>query len=213
MAEAYIFDLDGTLLDSMSMWEEIDEKFLSKRGFEVPDDYCGAIAAMGFAECAQYTKERFGLSESCDEIMSEWNAMACDEYKSNIMLKPHARELLKKLKAQGARLGVASTNHRHIFLPTLERTKILEFFESDAIISIDDVTTGKSSPEIYLKCAQRLGATPKECVVLEDTVQGIRTALLAGFRVIGVLDEHWADFHEEISKLCEKAVSDLSELL
>lgn len=213
MAETYIFDLDGTLFDSMSLWDEIDEKFLSKRGFEVPDDFCDAIAVMGFSECAAYTKERFGLSESCEEIIAEWNSMACDEYKNNIQLKPCAKELLIKLKAQGARLGIATANHRHIFLPTLERTGILEFFSPDAIISIDDVTTGKSSPEIYLKCAERLGASPRECIVLEDTLEAIRTALSAEFRVIGVLERRWADSHKEISELCEKTISDLAELL
>ena len=93
-----IFDLDGTLLDSMGVWDQVDVDFLAKRGFEVPDDYMQKVAAMQFRQIAEYTIARFNLSDTPEELMEEWNHMARVMYSTVVEAKPHAREYLATLK-------------------------------------------------------------------------------------------------------------------
>ena len=104
-----IFDLDGTLLDSMGVWDQVDVDFLAKRGFEVPDDYMQKVAAMQFRQIAEYTIARFNLSDTPGELMEEWDHMARVMYSTVVEAKPHAREYLAMLKASGAKLSVATS--------------------------------------------------------------------------------------------------------
>ena len=107
-----VFDLDGTLLDSMEVWKNIDIEFLSKRGLEVPKGYSDEILAMSFRETAEYTIARFGLQEQPDDVMHEWNQMAIEAYGHHVQLKPGAKEYLLKLKSHGIRLGYVLPFHK-----------------------------------------------------------------------------------------------------
>lgn len=107
--DAVIFDLDGTLINSMGVWAKIDVDFLKKRGFDVPLDYADEVSARSFYEVAQYTIERFALPETADELMREWNDMAAYAYSHSVFLKPHAKEYLALLKAKNFRLGIATS--------------------------------------------------------------------------------------------------------
>ena len=125
-----IFDLDGTILDSMHIWEEIDKKFLGKRGLEVPEDYLRSIAPLGFERAAVYTIERFGFLETPEQIIAEWYQMATDAYANQVQLKPSAEEYLRYLKKRGIKIGIATSCEPQMFLPALERNGILDLFES-----------------------------------------------------------------------------------
>lgn len=105
-----IFDLDGTLLDSMWVWEQIDVDFLSRRGIDLPEDYLKKITPMGFEAAARYTIDRFGLQEQPRDLIGEWYAMAEDYYKTKVGLKPHAKEFLRCLADQGVRIGAATSS-------------------------------------------------------------------------------------------------------
>ena len=100
MIKAAIFDLDGTLLDSTSVWEKVDEIFLGKRGIEIPDDYAKMLQAMGFQAAARYTIERFGLQDTPEAIQKEWHELVEEEYKYHIQMKKGALKYLQKLKEQ-----------------------------------------------------------------------------------------------------------------
>ena len=123
-----IFDLDGTILDSMHIWEEIDKKFLGKRGLEVPEDYLRSIAPLGFERAAVYTIERFGFLETPEQIIAEWYQMATDAYANQVQLKPSAEEYLRYLKKRGIKIGIATSCEPQMFLPALERNGILDLF-------------------------------------------------------------------------------------
>ena len=110
-----IFDLDGTILDSMHIWEEIDKKFLGKRGLEVPEDYLRSIAPLGFERAAVYTIERFGFLETPEQIIAEWYQMATDAYANQVQLKPSAEEYLRYLKNGGSRLELQHPVNRRCF--------------------------------------------------------------------------------------------------
>ena len=125
-----IFDLDGTLLDSMGMWDDIDVAFLSRRGLTVPDDYVQAIVPLSFRETAVYTIDRFGLTETPEAVMEEWMRMAEEAYAFRVEPKPYAAELLRRWKARGIRLAVATANHEKLFAPALRRAGIYDCFDA-----------------------------------------------------------------------------------
>lgn len=191
--KSYIFDLDGTLLDSMKVWEQIDVDFLTKRGIEVPSDYINAICSRSFPEAAKYTIDRFGLSESTDALLREWNSMAIYAYGHTVSLKPYAKEYLYTLKRRGTNLGIATSLPAVLYEPALRNHGIMRLF--DVICSTDEVGYGKTKPDVFLLAASKLGTDPKDCMVFEDILQAILSAKLAGMTVYGVYDEsskeHW----------------------
>jgi HAD superfamily hydrolase (TIGR01509 family) len=199
--DAAIFDLDGTLVDSMWVWERIDVDFLAKRGIEVPPDYFDAISALGFRETANYTIERFSLGESPDALMREWNDMAIDEYSHNIGLKPGAGEYLERLRAAGVRLAVATSSPPELSEPALVNNGIREFF--DVVCTAGDVARGKEFPDIFLYAAERISTNPGRCLVFEDTLPAVKSAKRAGMSVWGVYDESSSDHWEEIKRTAD----------
>lgn len=184
--KAYIFDLDGTLLDSMGVWEQIDVDFLTKRGFAVPPDYINAICARSFPEAAAYTIERFGLPDSVEGLLTEWHEMAVHAYGHTVPLKPHAQAYLAALKTKGARLGIATSLPAALYMPALENNGVFGLF--DVICSTDEVSHGKTKPDVFLLAARKLGVLPRDCVVFEDILQAIRSAKQAGMTVYGMYD-------------------------
>ncbi len=188
MIKGMIFDLDGTLLDSMEVWGKIDIEFLGKRGFEVPEDYLEMITPMGFMNAAIYTKERFGFPESPEEIEEEWLSMAEYDYANNVEVKPGAIDFLKKCKAAGIQLGVATSSLERLFIPCLEHHDMKELFS--VFYTTKGVGADKKSPKVYLMAAEAMGLKPEECIVFEDIIEGSKTAKEAGFRVVGIYDSH-----------------------
>lgn len=206
-----IFDLDGTLIDSLWVWNKIDADFLARRGIAVPVDYAREICSKSFRESAEYTAARFGLNESTEEIMAEWSRMAEEEYGRNVPLKPHAREYLLFLEQKGIPLGIATSLPERLYEPVLEHNGIFRLF--DAIASVDEVGKGKDSPDVYLLAAKKLGAAPSACAVFEDLLAGVRAAASAGMHPYGVYDADSAKDEAEIRALAERYVFDFSELL
>src|SRR5450759_1523760 len=150
--KAAIFDLDGTLIDSMGVWEDIDIDFLAKRHLSVPEGYISEISAKSFKEAAEYTISLFGLKERAEDIIEEWNQMAIDEYSHHVPLKPYAKEYLLFLKGQGIKLGVATALPKVLYEPVLKNNGIYALF--DAFASTDEVVHWKGSPDIYLLAAK-----------------------------------------------------------
>lgn len=184
--KAAIFDLDGTLLDSMGVWAQIDRDFLQKRGLPVPADYTGAVASMSFRETADYTIARFSLPESPEAVMREWYEMAREAYGKRVSLKPFAGEYLRRLKARGLRLATATSLTDDLSVPALRRNGVASLF--DATCCTAEVGQGKSSPAVFLRAAEKLGVAPADCLVFEDICAGVLAAKRAGMTVFGVFD-------------------------
>lgn len=206
-----IFDLDGTILDSMDIWREIDVKFLGRRGLEVPDDYFRNIAPLGFDGAAAYTIERFGFPETPEQIIEEWYQMAVDAYAKEVELKPFAKEYLLFLKEQGVKLGIATSCETQMFLPALERNGILGLFES--YTTVREVPRGKEFPDIYERQAEKMGLLPGECAVFEDILKAVQGANAGGFYTVGVFDLHSAYEWGEIKKQANKFIYSYEELI
>ncbi len=195
--QAAIFDLDGTLLNSMDVWEKIDVQFLSKRGLPVPPNYVTEICARSFVEAAQYTIDLFGLPESVEAIIDEWNRMATYEYANDVGLLPYALEYLSKLKAAHIKLGVATGLPEELYKPCLLHNGIYALF--DALCSTDQVEHGKEYPDIFLFAAEALQVPPAKCVVFEDVLPAVQSAKQAGMLVYGIYDKYSAHHRAEIS--------------
>lgn len=163
--------LDGTLLDSMGVWDQVDIDFLSKRGIDVPDDYMTKVAAMQFRQIAEYTIARFSLTDTPEELMDEWDHMTRVMYATVVEAKPYAREYLAQLKESGAKLAVATSLPPMLREPAMKHVGIFDYF--DEVVSVDDAgDVGKDQPDVYLLAASRLGVEPEECTVFEDLLIG-----------------------------------------
>lgn len=182
-----IFDLDGTLVDSMYVWQKVDVDFLSRRGFDVPADYSKIIKTMHFETAARYTIERFNLDETADEVISEWLNMAVNEYRYNVKLKTKAKELLQKLYKTGIKIAMATSSNPMLTEPVLENNGVLDLFS--AVCYTSQVGRDKSNPDVYLLAAKSIDVSPTECVVFEDIINGIRGAKKANMKTVAVYDK------------------------
>ena len=185
--QAVIFDLDGTLIDSMWMWKQIDIDYLARHGHPLPEDLQDCIEGMSFSETAVYFKERFGLSDSLDVIKTDWNRMAYNIYVNDVPLKPGALEFLQYLKKKGIRTGIATSNSKELLMAVLKSLGIAEYF--DELHTSCEVAKGKPAPDIYLLVAEKLGVAPDKCLVFEDIMQGILAGKAAGMKVCAIKDE------------------------
>lgn len=203
-----IFDLDGTLLDSMHVWKDIDVEFLAKRGYEVPPGYSESLAGLSFRETAEAVIARFSLQEYPEDIIREWNEMAVEAYRHKVRLKPHAKEYLERLKQEGVRLATCTALSRTLYVPALQSNGIYDYF--DAFVSTDEVRRGKNFPDAYQLAAERLGLCAQECAVFEDVLPAIRGALAAEMQVYGVFDPASQNDQEEIQAIAHGYLYDFS---
>lgn len=206
-----IFDLDGTLIDSTWIWNRIDMEFLGKRGYDVPEDYVHHIAPLGVDETAIYTKERFHLPETTDEIKKEWYDMAIDAYTNEILLKPGVYDYLHILHNKGISLAVATASDKELVVPVLRRNKVLELFNN--ITTIKEVSRGKGYPDIYIFAAEKMNLGPAECVVYEDIIQGVTGSKKGGFYTVAVNDNHSAEYKENLINIADKYINSFEELI
>lgn len=209
--KAVIFDLDGTLVDSMWMWKEIDIEFLGRYGYECPDDLQNEIQGMSFSETALYFKERFELSMTTHEIKEIWVQMSIEKYRSEVPLKTGAEPFLEYLRSMDIRTGIATSNGRDMVDAVLVSLNVDKLF--DRVTTACEVASGKPSPDIYLKVAADLCVNPEDCLVFEDIPVGILAGKRAGMRVCAIEDEFSLDLTKEKKELADYYIKDYEELL
>lgn len=209
--KAVIFDLDGTLVDSMWLWKEIDIAYLSKFGLELPDDYQNEIEGKSFTETAIYTKERFQIPDSVEDMKAEWNQMAWDYYMTKVPLKKGVIDFLGYCKKHHIKMGIASSNSHLLVDNIAERFGLNDYLS--CIITGCDVNKGKPAPDVYLKASDELGIKPENCLVFEDISAGIIAGKSAGMKVCAVADEYSIDQLEQKKKLADYYIEDYTEIL
>lgn len=184
--KAAIFDLDGTLVDSMGLWEKIDIDYLSTIGHEKPENLKEEINHLSFQQTAVYFKERFQIEDSLEDIMNTWHNMAYKEYENNVKLKSGAKEFLQSLKKQGIKIGLATSNSIPLLEVCLKSNGVYDLF--DAITITAEAKRDKSFPDVYLLAASRLDISPENCIVFEDILPAVQGAKSAGMKVVAVED-------------------------
>lgn len=209
--KAVIFDLDGTLIDSMWVWGKIDEDYFKVRNMDLPSDLKDQIEHLSFDDTAVYFKSNFNLTDTLDEIKKEWLDSAHAEYISNVKLKPGVVEFLSLLKTLNIKIGLATSNTKVLLEAGLQANGIYDYF--DSITLTDEVSRGKNFPDVYLLAAQRLGVKPEECMVFEDILPAVKGAKSAGMKVIGVYDDFSKHQREDIINLADRYIIEYHELI
>lgn len=207
--QAVLFDLDGTLIDSLSVWHDVDVAFLGRRGLAVPDGLQKDLGGFSMVEVGEYMKKRFGFTETVEEMMAEWNELAYEAYRYRFGLKSGAGNFLHFLKAEGFATGLVTSNSRKLAEASFEKNHLQEVM--DVLITANEVPHGKPEPDIYLEAAARLSADPESCLVFEDHPDGILAAKRAGMQVCAVADAFTRDEEEEKRKMADGFIRDFTE--
>jgi len=208
--KAVIFDLDGSLVDSMWIWKDIDVEYLGRFGITLPHNLQKEIEGKSFSETAVFFKERFQIPDSLEQMKEDWNRMAWDKYINDVPLKPGADLFLQYCINHGIKLGIATSNSRQLVEAVADARGFGKDF--DCIMTACEVAKGKPAPDIYLAVADKLGVQPKDCLVFEDIVPGIMAGKNAGMRVCAVEDDY--SMHQTFDKkrLADYYIKDFYEI-
>ncbi|MCL2363233.1 MAG: HAD-IA family hydrolase [Defluviitaleaceae bacterium] len=208
---AYIFDLDGTLLDSAGIWNIINRAFFAKRNIPFPEDYQQSIGAMPFPEVARYTKTRFNLPETPEALMEEFLTDSINAYANDVRLKPGAKEYLQRLRANGHKMAVATAAPRELLTPALQNHGIYDLF--NAICTTQDVSKGKTHPDIFLLAARSINAPVEACLVFDDILPAIQTAHALGMATCGLRDDQPDHVWAQIQALADYTLVDFKDAM
>jgi HAD superfamily hydrolase (TIGR01509 family) len=205
---AVIFDMDGVLVESEAVWDDVRKQFTEENGGRWHEGGQRDMMGMSSIEWSRYVRDRLGVEMEPEEISQAVADEVADVYREKLPLLPDAVEAVKSLAAEWP-LGLASTTNRHVIDLVLDLAGIADAFQ--ATVSSEEVGAGKPAPDVYLETAKRLGVGPGACVAIEDSTSGIRSAHAAGMAVVAVPNQ---DFPPEPSalKLADLVLDSLAEL-
>ena len=204
-----IFDVDGTLLDSMFIWDTIGEAYLRSIGYQPKENLNETFKNMSLHQAARYYQTEYGVTLSIDQIMDGVNAMLERYYRFEVPLKPGAAELLERLRQNGVKLCIATATDRHLVEAALDRCGVLSCFGE--IFTCNEVGHGKDEPDIFEEALRFLGTEKAETVVFDDALYAVRTAKEAGFPVAAVYDSH-EKAQDQIRMLADVYLEELTQL-
>lgn len=207
----YLFDFDGTLVDSMPVYGATILRVLDENGAAYPANVVKIVTPLGLAGTAEYFIRDLGLSRPREELVAQMTAYMVEAYTHRVPAKPHVADTLRQLRTRGDRLCVLTASPHATLDPCLKRLGIYDLF--DHVWSCEDFGTTKADAAIYRMVAERMGVSVEEMIFLDDNYNADLTAARAGARVIGVFDESSADMEENIRGITERYIRDFAELL
>lgn len=210
MKKAYLFDFDGTLVDSMPTYVSAMLRILDENGIEYSDDLVKIITPLGLHGTADYYI-KMGVNKSREEIIMQMKEYMYEEYLYNIPVKENVIEVLKSLKEKGAKLSVLTASPHVTLDPCLKRLGIFDLF--DNVWSCDDFSTTKADPQIYVKAAEKIGERVEDILFLDDNYNADVTAKSAGMQVCAVYDESSKDYIDEMKAAADYYIYNFAELL
>lgn len=208
MLKGAIFDFDGTLVDSMFIWDTIGEDYLRSLGKEPHEDLKETFLTLTLEEAAEYYRTHYGVTLFVKEIVDGVNAMVEGIYKTRVTLKHGVAEYLRLLKENGARMCIATVTDRYLVEETLERLGILHYFSE--IFTCAEVGYGKDKPIIYRKALEHLDTAKNETYVFEDSLFALKTAKADGFTTVGVYDRH-ENRQDNLKNLADYYIDDFAD--
>jgi len=199
--DLYIFDMDGTILDSMPVWKNVDEIYLGSHNIIPPPDYKKVIAPLTLPECAEYFRS-LGVDKENKCIISDIIALVKAEYENNIQLKPGMHKLLHKLFLKEKTICLLTTSDKSYAIPALKRLGIYKYF--NAVYTSTGLGLDKRTPQIYKTVCSKYGIPPENTAVYEDTLFAVRSAKGAGCHVVAVYDEAASGDWDEIKNTADE---------
>ncbi len=208
MTEAVVFDLDGLLLDTEQLWDEVRAQVTRELGGRWHERAQREMMGMSSTEWSRYMHDELGLSESPTELNAEVVRRLQDRYRERLPLLDGAVAAVERL-ARRWPLALASSSNRELIDLALELGELAHFFK--ATVSSEEVAHGKPAPDVYLEAAHRLGVAPKRCAAVEDSHNGIRSAKAAGMRVVAIPNPHFPPDEAAVA-LADVVLASLGEL-
>jgi HAD superfamily hydrolase (TIGR01509 family) len=211
MIKAVIFDMDGVMIDSEPLWEKTERILLARRNIDYSPEYRDLIVGLNQRDSGKLLRDTFSLGESVDEIISERIDILTSIYEEELELVPALTPLLEALRPRGYLLAVASSSPLRVISFVLDMFSLRPYF--DAVVSGECTENGKPHPDIYLHTADRLGVRPQECVAIEDSINGVRSATGAGMYCIAIPDKRLSREAFEKAHLILESMDELNPRL
>ena len=202
MYKYYLFDFDGTLVDSMPYWSKIMLDILKDYKVEYPDNILDIVCPLGYQKTAEYFVNNLNLNENVDKLVKRMTSEAHYNYINVIPIKDGVENFLRNAKAKGVSLNVLTASPHPMLDPCLKRVGIWDLF--DNVWSCEDFSTTKTDPNIYQMVAQKLGAKPNEIAFFDDNINAVKTGKSQGLYTVGLFDEAGRGFTDDMKKTCEK---------
>lgn len=205
MIKGAIFDVDGTLLDSMHIWDTIGEDYLRSLGYEPKENLNEKFKRLSLHQAAEYYRSEYGVALSVQEICDEVNRWIDRFYREEVQLKPGVESFLQRLSERGVKLCIATATDEHLVRAALDRCGVLGFFSG--IYTCTGVGSGKDEPYIYRSALEHLGTPRGETIVFEDALYALKTAKADGFVAAAVYDGHERE-QQELQALADYYLPD-----
>ncbi len=209
--DTYLFDFDGTLVDSMPSYTAAMLSILDEKEISYEKDLNATVTPLGVLKTAKYFVEVLGYPGSVEEVIGKMKEKLMDAYFYHVPAKKNVPETLRALKERGASLCVLTASPHVTLDPCLKRLGLYDLF--DSVWSCDDFSTSKADPEIYRAVARKLHKKAEEILFLHDNLGADKTALSAGMKVCGVFDESSKEDTDQIRTLCDFYIDDFRQLL
>lgn len=207
----FLFDLDGTILDSLKIWNDIDLLFFKNHNLIMGEDYHIAIAPLTLEETATYTKNTYKLDIDEEQIMKEWSDLAIKEYAENVNLKKGVKEFLDYLKNKNVHLAIATSCNEEMFKPCLERYGIVSYFEH--FYTSQNLKINKSNANFFKEILNEYKIEPDQILFFEDSLASMKCAKSLGLNVVAVMDKKWEKQKEEIIASSDDQIEDFSQFI
>lgn len=209
--KAIIFDIDGTLLDSLDAWADADRIFLRENNIPYDPMISEKLKTMHFVSAAQYFIDELGVNKPLEEITRRIYEIISRKYCFEIPAKPHTAEFISLCEERGIKMCAATSNLKDLAEGALINNGFYEKFAF--VLTSDEVGSGKDDPEIFFKCAEKMGVSPENTAVFEDSLHAAASASNAGFFTVGVYDSHYAAEFDRLKEICSITVKDFGELI
>lgn len=208
--KAAIFDMDGTLIDSMSEWRKLNSSFVREQGIELTPEQDQDLLCMSGMMVVNYVREQFGIEAKFTELVDRSSVMMKPVYERGVPHKPGASAYLKRLAERGVKCVIATATPGPLAILALSKSGL--FLQLDEIYSADMIGRTKAEPEFFDRLCERIGVKKEDCVMFEDGLYAMKGAKAAGMRVVGVTDPTNARDREEIHAVCDLVIDSFDEL-